>query len=445
MRYFPQTADDVQAMLVAIGAGSVEDFFAGVPAAARLGRPLALEAPVAEMELLDRLKGFAGCPDRPSFAGAGFYDHFIPAVVDALAGRSEFYTAYTPYQPEASQGHLQVFFEYQTMITNLTGMAVSNASMYDGGSALAEAALMAAHTVKKRATVVAAGNIHPEYLAVLRTYLHWADLKLVMVPAGADGRVDRAAMAAIAGDAAVCIFQNPNFLGLIEDGPALAAAAKAAGAYTCVAVDPVSLGLLARPGDYGADIVVGEGQSLGNPPYYGGHGFGIMAVTQEFVRKIPGRVVGRTVDRNGNACCVLTLQAREQHIRREKATSNICSNQAWCVTRAVIHMAALGAEGFGRVAALCTDHAHALARRAAAVKGFSLPYGEGFFKEFVLRCPVPAGRVNAALHAAGLGAAAALDRYDPARPRDLLVCVTEKRTPAELDRFVKALVETARA
>ncbi len=368
MPYIANTLEDQRAMLEAIGASSLDELFSAIPPELRLGRALDIPPALSEMELTSRLTALAArnqsTDQKVCFLGGGSYDHFIPAVVDTIASRGEFYTSYTPYQPEASQGNLQVFFEYQTFITRLTGMDVSNASLYDGASAAAEAVLMAAHaTGRKR--IVAARSVHPEYRQVLATYLSDLDLELATVdtPEGTLRPGDLAA--AIDSDTACVLIQHPNFFGALEDVERLSAAAHAVGALSVVAVDPISLGLLKRPGDCGADIVVAEGQSLGSPMAFGGPYLGILACREQFVRRMPGRIAGQTVDRRGRRCWVLTLQTREQHIRREKATSNICTNQGLLALRATVYLAALGPQGLREVAELCLQKSHYAARQLA--------------------------------------------------------------------------------
>ena len=342
MPYFPNTEADRRAMLEAIGAASIDELFATVPAELQMKRDLCVPPGLGELELSAHLAALAAqntsAHQAACFLGGGSYDHFIPAVVDTVSGRSEFYTAYTPYQAEASQGSLQAFFEYQTLIAQLTGMDVSNASMYDGGSAVAEAVLMAMHATG-RSRVVTTASVHPEYRQTLATYLAntGADLVTLATP---DGTVSAAELAAAVNPETACVLvQHPNFFGCLEEVEKLAEIAHQAGALFVVSVDPISLGLLKRPGDYGADIVVAEGQSLGNPMAFGGPYLGIMACREQFVRRMPGRLVGQTVDRRGHRCWVLTLQTREQHIRREKATSNICTNQGLYALRATVYLA----------------------------------------------------------------------------------------------------------
>jgi glycine dehydrogenase subunit 1 len=331
MPYFLNTPEDQQAMLEAIGVASIDELFAMIPADMRLNRPLDIPPALGELELTARLSQLAGnnlsAEQKVCFLGGGSYDHFIPAVVDTLAGRGEFYTSYTPYQPEASQGNLQAFFEYQTLITQLTGMDVSNASLYDGGSAAVEAAMMCLAATKRHGRVVTAASVHPEYRQILETYLRNLDVELVTIGTP-DGTINPEDLVSALNDRTACtLVQHPNFFGCLEDVERLARITHDAGAMFVVSFDPLSLGLLKRPGDYGADIAVAEGQSLGSPMAYGGPYLGIMACREEFVRRMPGRIKGQTTDRRGKRCWVLTLQTREQHIRREKATSNICTNQ----------------------------------------------------------------------------------------------------------------------
>ena len=389
MAYIANTPDDVRVMLETIGLDSLDRLFDMIPPEYRLDRPLAIPEALGELELTTEVGALLGQNEgadrRVCFLGGGSYDHFIPAVVDSLSSRGEFFTAYTPYQPEASQGTLQVTFEYQTLITQLTGMGVSNASLYDGGSAVAEAVLMAMTVSRRLGRVVAAGSVHPEYRQILSTFLANLEPEVVTV-APRDGRVDPNELAeAVTDDTAAVVIQQPNFFGHLEDVEALVDAAHRKGALAIVSVDPISLGLLRRPGGYGADIVVAEGQGLGNPMSYGGPYLGIMACREEYVRKMPGRIVGQTTDRNGKRCWVLTLQTREQHIRREKATSNICTNQGLLALRASIYLAAIGPSGLRQATELSTRKAHYAAERLASVPGLSLAFPGPFFKEFVIR------------------------------------------------------------
>jgi glycine dehydrogenase subunit 1 len=441
MPYFANTPDDERAMLAAIGVQSVDDLFAMLPADVRLNRPLRLPAALSEVELTRNLSELAArncsASDKVCFLGGGSYDHFIPAVVDAIAARGEFYTSYTPYQPEASQGNLQAFFEYQTLITQLTGMDVSNASLYDGGSAATEAMLMCLSATRRHGNVVAAASVHPEYRQILATYLRNLNVELVTVgtPDGALAPEDLAR--AINDQTAGVLIQHPNFFGNLEEMEQLAEITHRAGALLVVAFDPISLGLLKRPGDYGADIAVAEGQSLGSPMSFGGPYLGIMACREEFVRRMPGRITGQTVDRHGRRCWVLTLQTREQHIRREKATSNICTNQGLFALRATVYLASLGPQGLREVAELCLQKAHYARRELATQTALRPAFDKPFFKEFVVR--IGAKRIDPWLEEAsdlGFFAGVSLGRWYPDLSDCCLMAVTEQRTKDEIDRLV---------
>ena len=443
MPYFPNTDADRQAMLEAIGVRSIDDLLAMIPAELRMKRELCVLPGLGELELTSHVAGLAAqntpATTATCFLGGGSYDHFIPAVVDAVAGRSEFYTAYTPYQPEASQGSLQAFFEYQTLITQLTGMDVSNASLYDGGSAVAEAVLMAMHTTGRN-KVVTATSVHPEYREVLATYLANLNVDLVTLetPAGTVSTPELAA--AVDQETACVLLQHPNFFGCLEDVEAAAEIAHKAGALFVVSVDPISLGLLKRPGDYGADIVVAEGQSLGNPMAFGGPYLGIMACREQFVRRMPGRLVGQTLDRRGHRCWVLTLQTREQHIRREKATSNICTNQGLYALRATVYLSLMGPAGMRDVAELCLQKSRYAAERLAAAPSLSLKFDRPTFKEFVVR--VEDGSVEQLIESArreNIFAGVPLGQWYPDLEDCLLVAVTEKRTKEEIERLANVL------
>ena len=439
MPYFPNTEADRRDMLEAIGVPSIDDLFATIPAELQMKRGLCVPPGLGELELTAHLSQLAAqntsADQAACFLGGGSYDHFIPAVVDMISGRSEFYTAYTPYQAEASQGSLQAFFEYQTLVTQLTGMDVSNASMYDGGSAAAEAVLMAMHATG-RSRVVTLESVHPEYRQVLATYLAntGADLAVLDTP---EGTISPAELAAAVNPQTACVLvQHPNFFGCLEEVEKLAQIAHQAGALFVVSIDPISLGLLKRPGDYGADIVVAEGQSLGNPMAFGGPYLGIMACREPFVRRMPGRLVGQTVDRRGHRCWVLTLQTREQHIRREKATSNICTNQGLYALRATVYLALMGPTGMRAVADLCLQKARYAAERLASIPSLSPAFNRPTFKEFVVRVK---GRPAEALIEKALAekifAGVPLGRWYPKLSDCLLVAVTEKRTKEEIDRL----------
>jgi glycine dehydrogenase subunit 1 len=441
MRYLPNTADDRRAMLEVIGAASVEALLAKIPAKARLGRALDLPPALAEADLVRHLRELAGqnadADAYTCFLGAGAYDHHVPSPINHLVLRGEYFTAYTPYQPEASQGTLRTIYEYQTMIAELTGMDVANASIYDGASSLAEAALMA-HAATGRAEVALAGGVNPLYRRVVATYGGSA-LALRDVPAP-EGVLDLDAARRVVGDrTAALVVQSPNFYGCLEEVAAAAEVAHAAGALLVVVADPVNLGVLEAPGRQGADIVVGDGQGLGVPLSFGGPYLGVFAAKNEFVRRMPGRLVGATVDADGRRGFVLTLQTREQHIRRARATSNICTNVALCALMATIYLSITGREGLRRVGELSMAKAHYAAERLAAVPGVELRFRAPFFKEFTLKLPVSPDRVVRRLTRQRILAGVPLGTFER-RLRDcLLVAVTEKRTREEIDALADAL------
>ncbi len=445
MAFIANTEDDTRIMLEAIGLESIDQLFDVIPSDVRLRGPLAIPPALGELELTSHVSGLlsknAGADVRPCFLGGGAYDHFIPAAVDQLAGRGEFYTAYTPYQPEASQGTLQATFEYQTLVARLTGLDVSNASLYDGGSAVAEAMLMALAVTGRAGNVVVAGSVHPEYREILRTFLANLAPKLVEVPASG-GVLDPKLLAdAVNDQTAAVIIQHPNFFGCLEDVDAIVAAAHARGALVIASFDPISLGILKRPGDFGVDIATAEGQSLGNPLSYGGPYLGMLACREAYLRRMPGRIVGETTDRNGKRCWVLTLQTREQHIRREKATSNICTNQGLYALRSSIYLALVGPSGLRQAAELSTQKAHYAAERLAAVPGISIAYKQPFFKEFVVRVGRDAGPVLAAVGQLGYHGGVALGGWYPDMNDAILIAVTEKRTKAEIDGLADAYAQ----
>jgi glycine dehydrogenase subunit 1 len=449
LSYILNTPEDRRAMLQRIGAASVGDLFSAIPAGLRLDRPLDVPPALCEQELTARLHELAG-QNRPAgdavcFLGGGSYDHFIPAVVDTVAGRGEFYTAYTPYQAEASQGSLQAFFEFQTLICELTGLDVANASLYEGASAVAEAVLMAIGVTGRQGKVLVANSVHPEYRQTLATYLANLEALIDTLPTPG-GYLDPGDVKKAIDDETACVVvQHPNFFGCLEEVEALAEAAHAHGALFVVSFDPISLGLLKRPGQYGADIAVAEGQCLGTPMGYGGPYLGLLACRQEFVRKIPGRLVGQTVDRQGRRCWVLTLQTREQHIRREKATSNICTNQGLIALRATAYLAALGPQGLRETAELCLRKAHYAAERLAAVPGVRRRFDRPIFKEFALELPEPVPGVLQQLRTAGYHAGLPLGRWYAELDRCIGVAVTERRTRAEIDGLAAALADALAA
>jgi glycine dehydrogenase subunit 1 len=444
MPYLYNTTEDQQAMLAAIGAASIDELFAMVPAEMRLKQPLAIPPAMSEMELTQHLGQLAAKNEHAGakvcFLGGGSYDHFIPAVVDEIAGRGEFYTSYTPYQPEVSQGNLQVVFEYQTLISRLTGLDVSNASLYDGGSAAAEAVLMAISSTQRYGKVVLPASVHPEYRQTIATYLTNLGVEVVTVgtPKGVTRPQDL--VAAIDNSTACVVVQQPNFFGCIEDAASLATVAHDAGALVVASFDPISLGLLKRPGDWGADIAVAEGHTLGTPMQYGGPYLGIMACREKLVRRMPGRIAGETVDRRGQRCFVLTLQTREQHIRREKATSNVCTNQGLFALRATIYLSLLGPQGLRETANLCLQKSRYAAEQLCKSDRFELAFAAPTFKEFVIRDRN--GRVKELLSkalAAGFLAGIPLGQWYPELADCLLIAVTEKRTKAEIDQLCTTL------
>jgi glycine dehydrogenase subunit 1 len=442
MRYISTTAAQRAEMLRTIGVGDLEALLERVPGKARLGRELALPPAMAEAELTAHVRALADADAHAgayaSFQGAGAYDHYVPSVINHMLLRSEFFTAYTPYQPEASQGTLRSIYEYQTMICELTGMDVTNASVYDGGSAVAEAALMA-HGVTERDEIVVSAAVSPLARRVMATYSAGPRLRIRTVP-WTDGLTDPDAVRkAVTGKTAAVIVQYPNFFGSLEDLDAMAAAAHERGALLVVSVDPIALAVLRPPGEAGADIVVGEGQGLGNPVMGGGPYLGLFSCRKELVRRMPGRLVGATVDSDGRRGFVLTLQTREQHIRREKATSNICTNVALVALGATIYLALMGKDGLRRVATLSTAKAHHAADVLGRVPGVERRFAAPFFKEFALRLPRPPDRVLRALRKRKILGGVALGQFDKGLKDSILVAVTESRTREEIDRYAEAL------
>ncbi len=445
MSYSPHTDADRQAMLAAIGVKSIEDLFADVPAAVRFPR-LNLPGPLSELEALRELtelaEGNAEAQHYPLFLGAGAYNHFSPSLISQLLLRGEFLTAYTPYQPEVSQGTLQTIYEYQSMICALTGMEVANASHYDGATSLAEAVIMAhSHHREKRKKVILSPAVHPQYRQVVRTYTQGMGLTLT-------GDEDLQAdlpdlLKPLDKDTALFVVQSPNFFGQIEPLEGLAEKVHAAGALLAVVADPVALGLLPPPGELGADIVTGEGQSLGLPLSYGGPYLGFFATRKDYVRKMAGRLVGETRDKEGRRSFVLTLATREQHIRREKATSNICTNQGLMAIAATLYLATLGKRGLRQVAELCWHKSHYAASEIAKLPGYRVLGARPFFQEFIVECPGPVQALNdRLLDEAGLIGGYDLSRDYPQRARQMLLCVTEMNTREEIDALVEALAKS---
>jgi glycine dehydrogenase subunit 1 len=451
MGYVPHTARERDEMLTAIGVSRMEDLFADVPAHVRFPT-LDLPPPASELELTHEMQALAArnrtVDPALSFLGAGTYRHFRPATVDYVLSRGEFYTSYTQYQPEVSQGMLQALFEYQSMICRLTGMEVSNASHYDGATALAEAVLLALNAASgKRKKIILSPAVHPQYRAVVKTYLRGTDAATLVGDEDATANVG-ALTALLDPDTAALVIQNPNFFGQCEAVDGLAEAVHAAGALLIVVTDPISLGLYRPPGAYGADIVVADGQSLGIPPSFGGPHLGVFAGRMAHVRRLSGHLVGETVDADGRRSYVLTLATREQHIRRAKATSNICTNSAVCALGAAVYLATMGKSGLRQVAELCLHKSHYAAAEIAKLQRFAVnpqaPAGP-FFKEFVVRLPRPIADVNARLLADyGIVGGYDLGRDYPHLAGHMLIAVTELNTRAAIDRLVSALDQVTR-
>lgn len=433
-------------MLRRVGLNSAGQLFDSIPKELRLARDLETPAALSEIELLAGFERMAArnhgsARGRSSFLGAGAYQHYIPTVVDHIISRSEFFTAYTPYQPEISQGTLQVIFEFQTLVCQLTGMEVANASMYDGSTALAEAVLMA-ERVTRRTKVIACGAVHPEYLEVVNTYVQHAGIELVHADFdSATGQVSNALDDLLDDKTAAIVAQSPNFFGCIEDVAALAEKAHAVGALVIVAVtESISLGLLKSPGACGADIVVAEGQSFGVPLSFGGPYVGLFATREKYARQIPGRLVGEAYDKQGRRGFVLTLATREQHIRREKATSNICTNEGLIALAATVYLETMGRRGLQEVAHQCAQKTAYAAKRISELDGYSVPFTGARFNEFVVRAPVAAAELMSRLASErNITGGLALSRYFANRPNDFLICVTEINSRTEIDALVEGL------
>lgn len=430
-------------MLHQVGLNSAEELFDSIPRALRLTRNLNTTRALSEIELLAGFEQLATRNPgarRISFLGAGAYQHYIPTIVDHIISRSEFFTAYTPYQPEISQGTLQAIFEFQTLVCQLTGMEVANASMYDGSTALAEAVLMA-ERVTKRSKVIACGAIHPEYLEVITTYVQHAGIELLHDPADTETGQTSGSLDLLDDKTAALVVQSPNFFGCIEDVAALAEKAHAAGALLIVTItEAMSLGLLKSPGACGADIVVAEGQSFGVPLSFGGPYVGLFATREKYARQIPGRLVGEAYDKEGRRGFVLTLATREQHIRREKATSNICTNEGLIALATTVYLETMGRRGLQEAAAQCAQKAAYAAKRIGGLEGFSIPFTGPRFNEFVVRAPVDAKQLLVRLASeANITGGLPLSRYYPDRPNEFLVCVTEINSRAQIDALVEGL------
>ena len=429
--YIPNTIAEQDDLLAAVGLSSVDALFADIPDDYR-NPPLRLPAPMSELEIQRELGAMAGrnrpLSSGPSFLGAGSYYHFIPSIVKAVMTRGEFLTAYTPYQPEVSQGTLQVIFEFQTMISALYGMEVANAGMYDGATSLAEAVLMACR-VTRRQQVVVSDTVAPAYRQVIATYCQAQGIAIDIVPTADIGASVTEATAGV-------VAQYPNFYGGLDDLAGLAATAHDDGALLVVSADPLAMGMLKPPGEFGADIVTGEGQPIGIPPSFGGPYLGLFSCKQQYIRQMPSRLVGRTTDTQGRTGYVLTLQTREQHIRRERATSNICTNEALYALASTIYLAAMGRHGLRQVAELCYHKAHYAASAIADLDGFSLPQSGEFFQEFVVSCPEAPVKINRRLMERNiLGGLDVSDRFD----NGMLLCVTEMNSRDDIDALVDAL------
>jgi glycine dehydrogenase subunit 1 len=448
--YVGRSDEEREEMLRTVGVDAVEKLLRSVPSGLRSNAGIELPGPMSELDVTRRVKELAlgntvsggTAVDKTScFAGAGVYDHFVPAAVRQLISRSEFSTCYTPYQAEVSQGTLQAIFEFQSLMCALTGMEVCNASMYDGATAVAEAALLAVNSSNERRVLVSP-YLHPHYKEVLRTYCTATNVEVAEVPEDAGfTRID-GLKSALEKGAACFIHQQPNFFGIVEDTVAIGEVMASSKAMLISSVDPVSLAILEPPSSYGADVVVGEGQCLGNAMNFGGPLLGFFASRKQYVRRLPGRIVGLTTDDKGRRGFVLTLQTREQHIRRAKATSNICTNQALVALAATIHLALLGERGLREVAEQCFSRSHFAAELLGQLNGFSLRFKRPFFKEFLLECPVDAHALVEALLRRGILAGVPLSRFS-GEPDLLLVAVTEKRTRAEIESLSAELQQAA--
>jgi glycine dehydrogenase subunit 1 len=449
VRFIPLTSHDRDKALTVIGAGSVDELFSDIPEEARLKAPLDLPEPLSEQELIERFEQIAGmnAPSAPSacFLGAGAYRHFVPSAVDQLLLRSEIFTAYTPYQPEISQGTLMAIFEFQTYTAALLGMDIANASMYDGASALAEAVIMAKR-ITNRPRVVLANLVHPNWRKVAATYTQHLDVELVTLDCAEKGLTTAGAVSrALTPETSAVVVQYPNFLGHVEDLASIRAVCDEVGALLIVAVaEPCALGILEGPGKFGADITVGEGRSFGGSLNYGGPGLGLFATKEKYARQLPGRLIGKTKDVDGTEGFTLTLATREQHIRREKATSNICSNQALCATSAAIHLSLLGKNGLRELAVRNHSAARYLADCVTSLKGFRLAFGSPFFNEVAIHMPVTPAVANKRLAQAGIAGGLDLGALYPSLESAALFCATEVHDKKSIDRLADILSEFCR-
>jgi glycine dehydrogenase subunit 1 len=444
MSYVPNTDRNRKEMLERIGVRDFVELIGSIPDSLRLKQDLEIPSPLSEPELTRLLTGLANrnrdADHSICFLGGGAYDHFIPAIVDHIISRSEFYTAYTPYQAEVSQGTLQSIYEYQSLICELTGMDVANASMYDGATAVAEAALLAhAHTGREH--ILVGGSLHPHYRKVIDTYCGSIKLKVDTLPlVEGEGLLDGDAVESMISDKVACVIvQTPNFFGLLENVKKIEPIVHSSGALLILVCDPISLGVLRTPGEYNADIAVGEGQALGNNLYLGGPYLGYFAAKRDLIRRMPGRIVAATTDTKGRVGYVMTLQTREQHIRRERATSNICTNQALCALSACVYLSVMGKMGIRKVAELCLQKSHYAAEQIDRISGFKRKYKTPFFKEFVIETPIPAEKVVRSLLDKGILVGVDMAGFDQSWRNQLLICVTERRTKTEVDLLAEEL------
>jgi len=443
-RYIGNTKEDRASMLKEIGFDDINSLFKSVPESVHLNRRLNIPEAQSEMELIKNIKSLSNenfnLDDYTCFLGAGAYDHYIPAAIDQIISRQEFYTSYTPYQPEISQGTLQVIFEYQTMICELTGLPVANASMYDGATAMTEAAIMACESTR-RSEILIAKSVHPESRQVLNTYAKFRNISVIEIEY-TNGQIDLEDLKnKMNSNTAAVIVQNPNFFGVVEQIESIKDMTHENKSLLVVSADPISLALLKSPGELGADIAVGEGQSLGNPISFGGPYLGFMAVTEKLMRKIPGRIVGQTVDKEGKRGFVLTLQTREQHIRREKASSNICSNQALNALTATIYLTMMGKEGLKEVANLCLQKSHYTYDELIKTGKFNPVFTAPFFKEFIIKSKETVSELNKKLLSSKIIGGYDVEKHYPELKNGYLVAVTEKRTKEEIDFMAGKVAE----
>ena len=439
MDFLPHTNADVAEMLAAVDLEELGGLFAAIPGELILDRPLDVPAALSEVELAAHMSELAGrsvAAAAVCFAGGGAYDHHVPAAVSALAGRAEFATSYTPYQPELSQGVLQAVFEFQSLVCEIYGMDVANASLYDGANSLVEGVNLAVRATRRERVLVSKG-VHPHYRQVLKTYTSGLGLRIEELDFGEDGTLDAGSFDAT--QAAAVVIAYPNFFGRLEEVETIAARAHEAGALVVCVADPSAMGILRSPGDMGADVAVGEGQSMGNLLSYGGPYVGLFATKLDLVRQVPGRIAGETVDADGRRAFVLTLQAREQHIRRAKATSNVCTNQTLMAIAAAVHLSWLGPQGLARLGEICVTRTALAAARLAAIPGCTVAFEGPHFKEFVLRTPVDARSLCRALAKRGFLAGPALGIWYPSLADSMVIAVTERRTEQDIEAFAEAI------